>query len=175
LLVGHGVTLSGAERELVAFAESARVPVALTLLGIGAFPGSHPLCLGMMGMHGEAWVNRAIQEADLLIAVGMRFDDRVTGTLPTYARGARKIHLALDAAEIGKNVPVDCGLVGDARALLRALQDDIEPCDSAAWIDTIAGWRTEARERDLLHWDGGGKLWSPHVLHDLWRETQGEG
>jgi acetolactate synthase-1/2/3 large subunit len=89
ILAGHGVILSGAESDLLTFAETADTPVALTLLGIGAFPASHPLCLGMMGMHGEAWVNKAIQESDLLLALGMRFDDRVTGTLKTYAQNAR--------------------------------------------------------------------------------------
>ena len=107
ILAGHGVILSGAERELLAFAETADAPVALTLLGIGAFPASHPLCLGMMGMHGEAWVNKAIQESDLLLAFGMRFDDRVTGTLKTYAQNAKKIHVDIDPAEINKNVPAD--------------------------------------------------------------------
>src|SRR5256884_5589432 len=88
----------------------------MTLLGIGCFPAKDPLNLGMMGMHGEAWVNHAIQEADLLIAVGMRFDDRVTGDLRTYARNARKIHIEIDRAEINKNVKVDVALVGDARS-----------------------------------------------------------
>jgi acetolactate synthase-1/2/3 large subunit len=93
ILAGHGIILSGCEQEVLAFAEAAGTPVALTLLGIGAFPASHPLCLGMMGMHGEAWVNKAIQESDLLIALGMRFDDRVTGNLKTYAPTAKKIHM----------------------------------------------------------------------------------
>ena len=92
---------------LRALAEQADIPVAVTLLGIGGFPASHPLNLGMMGMHGEAWVNVAIQEADLLIACGMRFDDRVTGNLRTYAPHARKIHIDIDASEINKNVRVD--------------------------------------------------------------------
>ncbi len=90
ILAGHGVLISGAMAELREFAERTHTPVAMTLLGIGAFPASHPLNLGMMGMHGEAWVNHAIQEADLLLAFGMRFDDRVTGNLKTYAPNARK-------------------------------------------------------------------------------------
>src|SRR5262249_44691529 len=93
ILAGHGIMLSGAERHVLALAERANIPIAMTLLGIGGVPASHPLNLGMMGMHGEAWVNHAIQEADLLIALGMRFDDRVTGNLKTYARNARKIHV----------------------------------------------------------------------------------
>src|SRR6201999_3720706 len=96
ILAGHGITLSGAECEVVQLAEIANIPVTPTLLGLGAFPASHPLNLGMMGMHGEAWVNQAIQESDLLIALGMRFDDRVTGNLKTYARTAKKIHVELD-------------------------------------------------------------------------------
>jgi len=94
--------LSGAMRKFEEFVRTSNIPVAMTLLGIGCFPASDPMNLGMMGMHGEAWVNTAIQEADLLIAVGMRFDDRVTGDLRTYARNARKIHIEVDRAEINK-------------------------------------------------------------------------
>src|SRR5207249_6174484 len=100
ILAGHGVMLSGAERAVIALAEQGHIPVAVTLLGIGGIPASHPLNLGMMGMHGEAWVNHAIQEADLLIALGMRFDDRVTGNLKTYAPAAKKIHVDIDRAEL---------------------------------------------------------------------------
>src|SRR5437660_1855046 len=112
ILAGHGVILSGAEREIVALAERAQIPIAVTLLGIGGVPASHPLNLGMMGMHGEAWVNTAIQEADLLIALGMRFDDRVTGNLKTYAPTAKKIHVDIDPAEFNKNRPVDAAVSG---------------------------------------------------------------
>ena len=103
--------------ELREFAERTHTPVAMTLLGIGGFPASHPLNLGMMGMHGEAWVNHAIQEADLLLAFGMRFDDRVTGNLKTYAPNAKKIHIEIDPSEINKNVKVDLALVGDLREI----------------------------------------------------------
>src|SRR6185437_4029897 len=105
----------------IEFAEKANIPMAMTLLGLGAFPASHPLNLGMMGMHGEAWVNQAIQEADLLIALGMRFDDRVTGKLETYAPKAKKIHVEIDRAEINKIVNVDIPLIGDLRAVLGRL------------------------------------------------------
>src|SRR5207244_13278705 len=113
ILAGHGVLKSGASEAVRAFAEKTGTPVALTLLGLGGFPASHPLSLGMMGMHGEAYVNTAIQEADLLLAFAMRFDDRVTGNLKTYSPHSKKIHIELDASEIGKNVPVDVGIVGD--------------------------------------------------------------
>src|SRR5580765_5794465 len=109
ILAGHGVMLSNAEQQVLALAERAQIPIAVTLLGIGGVAASHPLNLGMMGMHGEAWVNNAIQEADLLIALGMRFDDRVTGNLKTYARTAKKIHVDIDRAELNKNVRVDVG------------------------------------------------------------------
>ena len=92
------------------FAERINAPVAMTLLGLGGFPASHPLNIGMMGMHGEAWVNHAIQEADLLLAFGMRFDDRVTGNIKTYALNAKKIHIDIDPSEINKNVRADAGI-----------------------------------------------------------------
>ncbi len=136
IMAGHGVILSDAYDELRTLAERTGVPVITTLLGISAFPEAHPLHLGMPGMHGEVHVNRAIQQADLIIGVGLRFDDRVTGNLAAFARGAKVIHIELDASEIGKNVPVAVGLVGDARAILRELLEALEPrhCD---------GWRAE--------------------------------
>ena len=127
ILAGHGIMLSGADA--ISFASSPRrrtFPIAMTLLGIGGIPASHPLNLGMMGMHGEAWVNKAIQEADLLIAFGMRFDDRVTGNLKTYAPNAKKIHIDIDPAEINKNVRVDVALVGDLRDVLEELLPRVE-------------------------------------------------
>src|SRR3972149_3114159 len=111
ILAGHGVMMSGARQHVLELAERAQIPMALTLLGLGGIPASHPLNLGMMGMHGEAWVNNAIQQADLLLAFGMRFDDRVTGNVKTYALGAKKIHIEIDPSEINKNVRVDVGLV----------------------------------------------------------------
>ena len=120
ILAGHGIILSNASSIVRQFAERADL-MAMTSLGIGGAPASHPLNLGMMGMHGEAWVNTAIQEADLLLAFGMRFDDRVTGNLNTYAPNARKIHIDIDPAEIGKNVKVDVGIVGDLRDVLENL------------------------------------------------------
>jgi acetolactate synthase-1/2/3 large subunit len=105
ILSGHGIIISGASDELVGFAERAQVPVGLTLLGIGGFPGSHALSLGMVGMHGFTHGNHAINECDVLIGIGMRFDDRVTGRLSEFAPNAKVIHIDVDPAEIGKNVP----------------------------------------------------------------------
>src|SRR3989454_984936 len=121
ILAGHGVLKSGASEAVRAFAEKTGTPVALTLLGLGGFPASHPLSLGMMGMHGEAYVNQAIQRADLLLAFGMRFDDRVTGNLATYAKLAKKIHVEIDPSEVGKNEPVDVALRADLPAAIAAL------------------------------------------------------
>ncbi len=122
ILAGHGITQSGAEAEVLAFAEAHGIPVASTLLGLGSFPAAHPLHLGMMGMHGESWVNNAIQSADLLLAMGMRFDDRVTGNLAHYAPNAKKIHIDIDPSEINKNVRVDIPLIGDLKHILETLR-----------------------------------------------------
>jgi acetolactate synthase-1/2/3 large subunit len=174
ILAGHGIIVSGAEREVLAFAEAARIPVALTLLGIGAFPASHPLCLGMMGMHGEAWVNKAIQESDLLIALGMRFDDRVTGNLKTYAPGAKKIHVEIDPAEINKNVRADVPLIGDLRQVVQQLLPRLKQADHADWIAQIDDSKSAAAVRDIKNLPDNGHLYAAHVIHDLWRETHGD-
>ena len=174
ILAGHGVLISVASGELVELAERGGIPVALTLLGKGALPEAHPLCLGMMGMHGEAHVNHAIQRADLLIALGMRFDDRVTGDLRSYAPNASKIHVDIDPSEIGKNVPVDVGIVGDLRAVLQRLLAGFEASANAAWLDEIRAWREEVDSRDITHETGGERLLAPHVIRDLWKITGGE-
>jgi acetolactate synthase I/II/III large subunit len=173
ILAGHGVVQGQAVAELRALAERTATPVALTLLGLGAFPASHPLHLGMMGMHGEAWVNHAIQEADLLIAVGMRFDDRVTGKTDTYAPHARKIHIDIDASELNKNVPVDVGIVGDARSTLRDLLELVGPVTGRPWLTYIDALKGETAVRDIREMPDDGHLYAAHVMHDIWRITQG--
>jgi len=172
ILAGHGILVSGAEREVRELAERARIPVALTLLGLGAFPASHPLNLGMMGMHGEAWVNHTIQDADLLIALGMRFDDRVTGNLKTYAPNAKKIHVEIDPAEINKNVKVDVALVGDLREVLHELLPKMETVDRAEWLDHIDRLKGDSAVRDIQNLPDTGHLYAAHVMNDLWRETR---
>jgi acetolactate synthase I/II/III large subunit len=173
LLAGHGVTESGAMEQVRTLAERAEIPVALTLLGLGGFPASHPLNLGMMGMHGEAWVNHAIQEADLLIACGMRFDDRVTGKLSHYALKAKKIHIEVDPAEINKNVKVDVALVGDLREVLEELLPRVSARDGQAWIKTIEASKGAVAVRDIKNLPDSGHLYAAHVMHDLWRITGG--
>jgi acetolactate synthase I/II/III large subunit len=173
IFAGHGVMESGAMEQVRALAERTEIPVALTLLGLGGFPASHPLNLGMMGMHGEAWVNHAIQEADLLIACGMRFDDRVTGTLAQYAQKAKKIHIEIDPAEINKNVKVDVALVGDLRAVLEELLPRISGRDGSAWLKTIEASKGAVAVRDIKNLPDSGHLYAAHVMHDLWRITEG--
>jgi acetolactate synthase-1/2/3 large subunit len=173
ILLGHGAIVSGAMREVRDLAERAGIPVALTLLGLGALPASHPLNLGMMGMHGEAWVNHTIQEADLLIALGMRFDDRVTGSLKTYARHAKKIHVEIDPAEINKNVKVDVALVGDLKEVLRAMLPRIESLDRSDWLDCIDRLKGDSAVRDIQNLPDSGHLYAAHVINDLWREARG--
>jgi acetolactate synthase-1/2/3 large subunit len=173
ILAGHGVIESGAEQQLYALAERAQIPVALTLLGLGGFPASHSLNLGMMGMHGESWVNHAIQEADLLIACGMRFDDRVTGTLSTYATKAKKIHIEVDPAEVNKNVKVDVALVGDLREVLEQLLPRISGRDGSAWLKTIEASKGEVAVRDIKNLPDSGHLYAAHVINDIWRITGG--
>jgi len=146
----------------------------MTLLGIGGFPASHTLNLGMMGMHGEAWVNTAIQEADLLIALGMRFDDRVTGTIASYAPNAKKIHVDIDPAEINKNVHVDVGLVGDVRDVLARLLPAVAPGDCAPWLRKIDELKGGSAVRDIKNLPDEGHLYAAHVINDLWRATNGK-
>jgi acetolactate synthase-1/2/3 large subunit len=174
ILAGHGVLLSGALKELMEFAEKTDTPVAMTLLGLSSFPASHPLNLGLMGMHGEACVNHAIQDADLLLAFGMRFDDRVTGDLKGFATDAKKIHIDIDSAEINKNVRVDVALVGDLRDTLQQLLDHIEPCAHNDWISLINELKGDSAIRDIQNIPDDGHLYAAHVISDLWRYTQGK-
>lgn len=173
ILAGQGVLKSRAMQELRELAERAGIPVALTLLGKGAIPEKHPLVLGMMGMHGEAACNLAIQEADLLIALGMRFDDRVTGNLKTYAVNARKIHVDIDATEINKNVRVDLGIAGDLRTVLAQVLPGVQAQNHAEWMARIRDWQEDSDERDIVH-QQTVKLQGAQVINDLWKHTGGE-
>jgi acetolactate synthase I/II/III large subunit len=174
ILAGHGIMVSGAMRAFEQFVRAGNFPVAMTLLGIGCFPASDPMNLGMMGMHGEAWVNHAIQEADLLIAIGMRFDDRVTGDLRNYARDARKIHIEIDRSEINKNVKVDAALVGDAREVLEQLLPNINRSERGDWLAHIRELKGDSAVRDIQGLPDNGHLYAAHVINDLWKETNGE-
>ena len=163
ILAGHGILHAGAEAELQAFAERINAPIAWTLLGIGAIDERHPLAYGFMGMHGWKHVNRAIQSADLLFAIGMRFDDRVTGNVRTYAPYARIVHVDIDPAEIGKNVAVEVPIVGDAKRVLATLTPMVEavpPERRAPYLEQLAGWK---RESEGSSWHGSG-AWRDGLL-----------
>jgi acetolactate synthase I/II/III large subunit len=174
ILAGQGILQSGAMAEVRKFAERINAPVAMTLLGLGAFPASHPLNIGMMGMHGEAWVNHAIQEADLLLAFGMRFDDRVTGNIKTYAVNAKKIHIDIDPSEMNKNVKADAAIVADLRQALLDLLEVVEVKDHGAWLKYIASMKGDSAVRDIQALPDNGHLYAPHVINDIWRITKGE-
>ncbi len=163
ILAGHGVLVAEAWDDLRAFAEKTQIPVAHTLLGIGGIDETHPLSYGYMGMHGWKHVNKAIQSADLLIALGMRFDDRVTGKVSTYAPGARIIHVDIDPSEIGKNVAVDVPIVGDVGRVLRALTPLVAERrreERDAYFAELAEWR---RESESSSWHGSG-AWRDGLL-----------
>lgn len=186
VLAGHGVTLSGAHRALRIFAEKAGIPVAATLLGLDAFPPGHPLFVGFMGMHGSPWTNQAIQEADLLLAFGMRFDDRVTGDPAAFAPCARKIHVEIDPAEVGKVIAVDVALLGDLREVLERLGPRVPALDTGEWtarLDTLraahgaASWPPDPRGEGLsptavlreLSRQAPGAIWVTDVgQHQMW-------
>ena len=174
ILAGQGVIASGAMAELLKFVERTNIPLSMTLLGLGGFPASHPLNLGMMGMHGEAWVNTAIQEADLLLAFGMRFDDRVTGNLANYAKQAKKIHIEIDPTEVDKNVKVDVAIVGDLREMLEKLTPQTNKGNCEEWIRAIEAHRGDSAVRDIKHMPDMGHLYAAHVIHDIWRLTDGD-
>ena len=174
ILAGHGVLMSDALEELQMFAVKTQTPVAMTLLGLGAMPASDSLSLNMMGMHGEAPCNLAIQNADLLLAFGMRFDDRVTGNLRKYAPTAHKIHIEIDPSEVHKNVHVDAALSGDLKTVLTDLIPMLDEYDHDEWLAQIGEWRRESEDRDILFWPEDGQLYTAKVIHDLWEATGGD-
>ena len=174
IFVGHGVVRANASGLLLDLVHKTDIPVAATLLGLTGFPASDPRALGMMGMHGEVWVNKAIQESDLILALGMRFDDRVTGNLKTYAPNAKKIHVELDPAEVNKLVHVDLPLIGDVREILQMLLPHVEHRDRREWLDHIDSMRGETAAIDIKHMPDYGRLYAAHVIHDLWRLTEGK-
>ncbi|MGI5837561.1 MAG: biosynthetic-type acetolactate synthase large subunit [Chloroflexota bacterium] len=143
IVAGQGVLISRAEKELLQLAEITGTPVITTLLGIGGFPESHPLSFGLVGLHGMAYANYAVHESDLIIAIGARFDDRVTGKVEEFAPEAKVIHIDIDPAEIGKSVRVTVPIVGDVRSVLECLNRELRPTTHPEWIDQICTWRAK--------------------------------
>lgn len=170
VLSGHGVTLSGMGRELLEMVERAEIPVVTTLLGAGNIPESHPLSLGMGGMHGEAYANRAVQGCDVLIAMGMRFDDRITGVLSSFAKQAKIIHFELDKAEVGKNVVPDVAVVGDLAETLPAMLPLIEERRHQVWLQEIKEWKGDTDQSDIINYEVD-ELIPPFVIRQLWHAT----
>ncbi len=171
ILAGHGVTIAQAREELVALAEKAEIPVITTLLGLSAFPESHRLSLAMPGMHGAGYSNMAINECDVLVGIGQRFDDRVTGKVEAFAPKAKIIHVDVDPAEIGKNVRCDVPIVGDARHVLRQLIPEVQPAEHKEWLETIEGWK---REMPLTSLPPGSRFVPQVAVRAIWEATKGD-
>jgi acetolactate synthase-1/2/3 large subunit len=174
ILAGHGVVRSGAGELLAALAEREDIPVACTLLGLSSLPGGHPNNLGMMGMHGHPWTNRAVQRADLLIALGMRFDDRATGDVAKFAPGAKKIHVDADPSEIGKNVPVDLPVVADVRAVLEKMVRRSGSRRRPEWWSEVDRTKQECRSRDVGSRRPDDGLMATDVLGAIWAAAGGD-
>lgn len=170
IYAGGGVIASRAAEELREFAEKTQIPVTTTLMGKGAIPEDHPLSLGMVGMHGTYYANYAVSHSDLLIAVGARFDDRVTGRLDTFATQAKVIHIDIDAAELGKNVRPHHILNGDAKLVLQELLSRVEIPQTKEWLDQIAVWK---KEHPLSYCQDGDKIKPQYVIEQL-RKLAGE-
>ena len=170
LLVGHGAVISGAGAELRTLAEQMRIPVTNTLLGKGAFPETHPLSLGMLGMHGTAYANKAVVDCDLIMSIGSRWDDRITGTPDTFCPDAVKIHIDIDPAEINKLYAMECAIVGDARTVLAELNKHLEPGDTVEWLAQIEEWR----KAYPLHYHRRGTFEAQLVIDELYQLTEGK-
>jgi len=171
LYVGGGVISAGATEQLRQLAQKANIPVTTTLLGLGTYDQNRPESLDMLGMHGTAYANYAVQECDLLIAVGARFEDRVTGKIKTFASNAKIIHVDIDPASIAKNVRVDIPVVGDAKDILTALVKKVSHRERGEWFAKIAEWK---EKHPLCYNDSGEKVKPQYVIEELCRQTKGE-
>ncbi len=169
--VGGGAINSNGADVLTRIARKARIPVTTTLHGLGAFPENDELSVGMLGMHGTWYANMAVQHADLLIAVGARFDDRVTGKLESWAPHAKIIHIDIDPSSVSKNVYVDCAIIGDVLDALTRLEPLIEPCNTGEWLEHVEAWKEEC---PLMYDQADRCLRAQYVLERLRRHTQGE-
>ena len=170
LYIGGGVIISGAAKELTLLARKTEIPVTTTLMGLGAFPEDDKLSLGMLGMHGTAYANHAIQTADLIIAVGARFDDRVTGRIDKFAPNAKIIHIDIDPSSISKNVQVNIPVVGDAKIILKELIALVKKGDFKTWHKEIDGWKKELP----LQYKNDNKLHPQYIIEELYKETKGK-
>ncbi|MBN3039349.1 MAG: biosynthetic-type acetolactate synthase large subunit [Candidatus Omnitrophica bacterium] len=170
IYAGGGVILSGASAELKKLAEKTSIPVTTTLLGLGCFPETHELSLRMLGMHGTVYANHAIMDSDLIIAVGARFDDRVTGRLDAFAPGAKIIHIDIDPSAISKNVKVDIPIVGDARDILLQLNKIVKKPRIKPWLDKVKTWK----KKYPLGFKDDNKLRPQYVVEQIYKLTAGK-
>ncbi len=170
LLVGHGAVISGAEKAVTHLAEKLHIPVTNTLLGKGCFPESHELSLGMLGMHGTAYANKAVDECDLIMSIGSRWDDRIVGRYDSFCPHARKIHVDIDAAEFNKTLSMDCTIHGDARLVVEALATIARRGDTAPWLRQIRQWKRD----HPLKFRKSGKLKAQHVIDEIYNQTEGK-
>ena len=170
IYAGGGVILSGASSQLRKLAEITNIPVTMTLLGLGGFPGEHSLSLGMLGMHGTRFANYAVMESDLIIAIGARFDDRVTGKIETFAPNAKVIHIDIDPSAISKNVKVDVPIVGDARNILEELIKKVKPLPLEGWHKKINDWKIKYP----VTYKKDDKLRPQYVIEQIYQLTKGE-
>ena len=171
IYAGGGVIISEASKELYELATKAHIPVTTTLLGLGGFPETHELSLGMLGMHGTAYANHAIMESDLIIAIGARFDDRVTGKLDEFAPHAKIIHIDIDPASISKNVKVDIPIVGDCRNVLQELNKLVKKVDASEWAEKIDKWRAK---HPLTYKKDDDKVRPQYVIEEIHKATKGK-
>jgi acetolactate synthase-1/2/3 large subunit len=169
LLVGHGAVISGASASVRFMAEKMQIPVVNTLLGKGCFPETHPLSLGMLGMHGTAYANKAVYDCDLIMSIGSRWDDRITGKTSEFCKDAIKIHIDIDPSEIDKVVTVNKSIVGDASTVLKALIPFLEPGNTADWVKKVGNWKSKYP----LGYRKEGKLRAQHVIEELYNLTEG--
>ncbi|MBU4311673.1 MAG: biosynthetic-type acetolactate synthase large subunit [Candidatus Omnitrophica bacterium] len=169
LYVGGGVIISNASAKLMEFVKKTEIPVTMTLMGLGAFPGTHKLSLGMLGMHGTAYANHAVQESDLMIAVGARFDDRVTGKIDEFAPHAQIIHIDIDPCAISKNVKVDVPIVGDANCVLQDLIKEVKKPEVSGWHKRIEGWK----KKFPLTYKDDSRLRPQYVVEEIYNITKG--
>ncbi len=169
LLVGHGAVIAGAEAAVARLAEQLKIPVTNTLLGKGCFPETHELSLGMLGMHGTAYANKAMVECDLVLSIGSRWDDRIVGNYPSFCPEAVKIHIDVDTAEFEKTLEMDCTIHGDARLVVEALAEIAEPGETGEWMKQVQRWK-----RDYpLKFKKSGKLRAEHAIDEIYRQTEG--
>jgi len=170
ILAGRGVQISGAEKELLEIAEKAQIPVISTLLGLGSFPGSHYLSLGLMGMHGSAFANIAADESDLIINIGARFDDRIVGKVEDFATNAKFIHITIDPSNINQNLEADVPIVGDAKSTLEMMSAMVIKTTRTKWLARME----ELRTKHPLHIPESDSILPQYIIRELWNETKGE-